>query len=149
VLLQDARAGNRETLDRLFPLVYDELWRIAHLRLLAEPAGHTLNTTALVHEAYLKLVDQTQVGWRDRAHFLAVASMAMRRILVDHARKHQAVKRGGERKRVPLFRRDDRGGDGRRSGRDVPHRAERLGDGQGTSVPGALLAVGDPRRLSR
>ncbi len=101
-LLRDARSGNRETLDRLLPLVYDELWRIAHVRLLAEPTGHTLNTTALVHEAYLRLVDQTQVEWRDRAHFLAVASMAMRRILVDHARKHRAVKRGGARKRVRL-----------------------------------------------
>ncbi len=101
-LLRDARAGHRETLDRLVPLVYDELSRIAHLRLAAEPDGHTLNTTALVHEAYLKLVDQTQVEWRDRAHFLAVASMAMRRILVDHARKHRGTKGGGLRKRVSL-----------------------------------------------
>ncbi len=101
-LLRSARTHGREALDRLLPLVYDELWRIAHLRLLAEPTGHTLNTTALVHEAYLKLVDQTQVDWRDRTHFLAVASMAMRRILVDHARKHRAMKRGGARKRVSL-----------------------------------------------
>ncbi len=101
-LLQGARAGNRDTLDRLLPLVYEELLRIAHTRLLAEPTGHTLNTTALVHEAYLRLVDQTQVDWRDRTHFLAVASMAMRRILVDHARKHRAAKRGGARKPVQL-----------------------------------------------
>lgn len=101
-LLHEARAGGPETLDRLFPLVYDELRRIAHRRLKTEPTGHTLNTTALVHEVYLKLVDQTRVEWQDRAHFLAVASMAMRRILVDHARKHRALKRGGQRKRVPL-----------------------------------------------
>lgn len=101
-LLRSARAGDREKLDRLIDVVYDELRRIAHLRLMAERTGHTLSTTALVHETYLKLVDQTQAEWQDRAHFCAVASMAMRRILVDHARKHRALKRGGERKRVPL-----------------------------------------------
>ncbi len=101
-LLRVASRGDRETLDRLLPLVYEELRRIAHNRLGVEPTGHTLNTTALVHEVYLKLVDQTRVEWRDRAHFLAVASMAMRRILIDYARKHRASKRGGERKRVPL-----------------------------------------------
>lgn len=101
-LLREARTGECGTLERLFPLVYDELLRVAHGRLRAEPAGHTLNTTALVHEAYLKLVDQTRVEWRDRAHFLAVASTAMRRILIDHARKHRARKRGGGRKKIPL-----------------------------------------------
>jgi RNA polymerase sigma factor (TIGR02999 family) len=101
-LLRKADADNREILDQLLPLVYEELWRIAHRRLLAEPTGHTLDTTALVHEAYLKLVDQTQAEWRDRTHFLAIASMAMRRILVDHARKHRAAKRGGARTRVRL-----------------------------------------------
>lgn len=101
-LLRSARAGDRETVNRLVDLVYDELRRMAHIRLRGEPAGHTLNTTALAHEAYMKLVDQTQVEWRDRAHFLAVASMAMRRILVDHARKHRTQKRYGELKRVPL-----------------------------------------------
>lgn len=100
--LRDAAANDQAALDRLLPLVYDELRRIAHNRLLAEATGHTLNTTALVHEAYLKLVDQTQAEWVDRAHFLALASLAMRRILVDYARKHSAAKRGGERKRVPL-----------------------------------------------
>ena len=90
-----------QEVDKLLPLVYHELHRMAHARLLAEPAGHTLNTTALVHEAYLKLVGQTQV-WRDRAHFLATASIAMRRILIDYARKHRSEKRGGERERVPL-----------------------------------------------
>ena len=101
-LLRDAKAGDRATIDRLFPLVYEELRRIARNRLRGEVTGHTLNTTALVHEAYLKLVDQTRADWRNRAHFLAVASMAMRRILIDHARRHRASKRGGERTRVPL-----------------------------------------------
>lgn len=101
-LLRGAEAGGRETLDRLLPLVYEELRRVARVHLATERAGHTLNTTALVHEAYLKLVDQTRVGWADRAHFFAVASIAMRRILVDHARKRSAKKRGGDRQRVPL-----------------------------------------------
>lgn len=91
-----------EALDRLLPLVYDELRRLAHARLMAEPAGHTLSTTDLVHEAYLRLAEQTHVRWGNRAHFLGVASMAMRRLLVDHARRHGAAKRGGERVRVPL-----------------------------------------------
>lgn len=101
-LLRDVGTGDKETLDRLLPLVYEELRRVARVHLATERAGHTLNTTALVHEAYLKLVDQTQVGWADRTHFFAVASIAMRRILVDHARKRSAKKRGGDRKRVPL-----------------------------------------------
>lgn len=101
-LLRNVRRGGRETIDDLLPLVYDELRRIAHRHLLAERTGHTLSTTALVHETYLKLVDQTRVEWQDRAHFFSVASMAMRRILVDHARKHGTKKRGGAWKRVPL-----------------------------------------------
>lgn len=91
-----------EALERLLPLVYDELRRIAHLRLTAEPPGHTLSTTDLVHEAYLRLAEQTHVSWDNRAQFLGVASIAMRRLLVDHARRHGAAKRGGERVRVPL-----------------------------------------------
>ena len=101
LLLRDGDAG-REVLDRLVFLVYEELRRIAHNRLRAEPAGHTLDTSGLVHEAYLKLVDQTRATWRNRSHFLAVASTAMRRILVDHARMHHAAKRGGRRVRIPL-----------------------------------------------
>lgn len=89
------RGGDRAVLDRLFPIVYDELRRIAHRRLGLERAEHTLGTTALVNEAYLKLVDQTRVNWTDRAHFFAVAANAMRRILVDYARRHRALKRGG------------------------------------------------------
>lgn len=101
-LLQQGRDADREVLDRLVYLVYDELRQMAHRRLSAEPTGHTLDTSALVHEAYLKLVDQTRVTWRNRSHFLAVASTAMRRILVDHARRHLAGKRGGGNVRVPL-----------------------------------------------
>ncbi len=82
-------------LDRLMPLVYDQLRQVAHRQLGAEPTGHTLSTTALVHEAYLKLVDQTRAQWQDRGHFFAIAARAMRRILVDYARRHRAARRGG------------------------------------------------------
>jgi RNA polymerase sigma-70 factor, ECF subfamily len=88
------RGGDRAALDRLFPIVYEELRRIAHRRLGVEREAHTLGTTALVNEAYLKLTDQTRVQWSDRGHFFAVAANAMRRILVDYARRHQAQKRG-------------------------------------------------------
>jgi RNA polymerase sigma factor (TIGR02999 family) len=101
-LLLAWRAGDREALDRLFPLVYEELRRIAHRQLGRERAEHTLGTTALVHETYLKLVDQTRVQWADRAHFFSVAARAMRRILVDYARRHRALKRGGAPARVSL-----------------------------------------------
>ena len=89
------RNGAPDGMDRLAPLVYEQLRRIAHQQLRAEPAGHTLSTTALVHEAYLKLVDQTRAEWQDRGHFFAVASGAMRRILVDYARRYRAARRGG------------------------------------------------------
>lgn len=101
-LLVDARGGDSDALDQLLPLVYDELRRIAHRQLRSERSDHTLCTTALVHEAYLKLVDQTRVSWQDRSHFYAVAAMAMRRILVDYARKHCAAKRGGGEQPVSL-----------------------------------------------
>jgi RNA polymerase sigma-70 factor, ECF subfamily len=101
-LLVAWRGGETGAVDRLLPLVYEELKRIARRQLRIEAVGHTLNSTALVHEAYLKLVDQTRVEWVDRAHFYAVAAQAMRRILVDHARKHRAAKRGGGERRVPL-----------------------------------------------
>ena len=87
--------GDQEALDRLLPLVYDQLKKLAHARLGGERAGHTLNTTALVHEAYLKLVDINRVQWKDRAHFLAMASRQMRRILIDYAHQRKALKRGG------------------------------------------------------
>lgn len=101
-LLRDASGGDRRAFDRLLPLVYDELRRTAHGRLRAERDGHTLNTTALVHEAWLRLVDQTRVEWQSRAHFFAVASDAMRRILIDHARRSRAGKRGAGAVVVPL-----------------------------------------------
>ena len=96
------RNGAPDAMDRLAPLVYEQLRRIAHRHLRAEPAGHTLSTTALVHEAYLKLVDQTRAEWQDRGHFFAVASRAMRRILVDYARRYRAARRGGGDDAAPV-----------------------------------------------
>jgi RNA polymerase sigma factor (TIGR02999 family) len=90
-------AGDRSALDRLLPLVYGELRRIAARARRHESPGHTLQTTALVHEAYLRLVDQRGARWEDRAQFFAVAAQAMRRILVDQARRRAAAKRGGQR----------------------------------------------------
>jgi RNA polymerase sigma factor (TIGR02999 family) len=101
-LLVAWRAGDRAAFDRLLPLVYDELRRIAHRQLGRERTDHTLGTTALVHEAYLKLVDQTRAQLVDRTHFFTVAARAMRRILVDYARRHRAVKRGGAQAPVSL-----------------------------------------------
>jgi len=101
-LLVALRSGRREVMDPLFSLVYGELRRIAHRRLGPGRADDTLGTTALVHETYLKLVDQTRADWRDRAHFFAVAAMAMRQILVDHARARAALKRGGGHRRITL-----------------------------------------------
>ena len=96
------RAGEPSAIDRLFPLVYDELRRMAHRQMSLERTGHTLDTTGLVHEAYLKLVDQTRAKWQDRSHFFAVASNAMRRILVDYARSYRTGKRGAAPTRVSL-----------------------------------------------
>ena len=101
-LLIQARQGSPDAMDRLFPLVYSELRRIAHRQLQGERPGHTLGTTGLVHETYLKLVDQTRVQWRDRAHFFALAARAMRQVLVDYARRYRAQRRGGGMKRVSL-----------------------------------------------
>lgn len=94
--------GNAQVLDDLLPLIYDELRVLANRYLRRERKEHTLQPTALVHEAYLKLVDQTQVRWQNRAHFFGVAAQIMRRILVDHARKHTADKRGGEFEKLPI-----------------------------------------------
>lgn len=101
-LLTDLREGDREAVDRLFPLVYDELRRLAHRQRQRLRPGQTLNTTALVHEAYLKLVDQTRTGWNDRAHFLAVCAQAMRQIVLNYARDQSAQKRGGTGRPLPL-----------------------------------------------
>jgi len=89
-------SGDSAALDALIPLVYSELRRLARYYLQQEKQGHTLSSTALVHEAYLRLVTQKEVTWQNRAHFFGVASQMMRRILVDHARKRASVKRGGE-----------------------------------------------------
>ncbi len=101
-LLSEYEAGDREALERLLPLVYDELRRLAAHYLRGERPGHTLQPTALVHEAWFKLVDQRDVRWQNRAHFLGVAAQQMRRILVDHARGHNRYKRGGDQVRLPL-----------------------------------------------
>jgi RNA polymerase sigma factor (TIGR02999 family) len=93
-LLHSSRAGDRRALDELFTLTYDELKRAARHRLGRIRAGETLTTTALVHEAYVRLVDQSRVEWVDRAHFLAIASRAMRFVLIDHLRARAALKRG-------------------------------------------------------
>lgn len=93
-LLQQAQVGDRAALDELLPLVYQELRRIASRQLANERANHTLQATALVHEAYLRLIDQHSVDWRNRAHFFSIAAEMMRRILVNHAVNRQAQKRG-------------------------------------------------------
>jgi RNA polymerase sigma factor (TIGR02999 family) len=94
-LLIDWSEGDQAALDKLMPLVYNELRRLATNYLRRERAGHTLQPTALVNEAYLKLVDQRNAKWQNRAQFFGISAQLMRRILVDHARQHRAVKRGG------------------------------------------------------
>lgn len=94
-LLVRMREGDDTAMDRLFSLIYEELRRIAHAQLRRERPDHTLGTTGLVHETYVRLVDQTRVEWRDRAHFFGAAAWAMRRILVDYARRALAARRGG------------------------------------------------------
>jgi RNA polymerase sigma factor (TIGR02999 family) len=95
-LLEELTGGNNAAVDALMPLVYDELHQVAHMHLRKERRNHTLNATALVHEAYFKLVDQTKVNWQNRAHFFAIASQAMRRILINYALQRKAQKRGGD-----------------------------------------------------
>ncbi|MEM7417971.1 MAG: ECF-type sigma factor [Gemmatimonadota bacterium] len=107
-LLARASQGNREAFDKLLPVVYEELQVLARSKLQAEREGLTLDTTGLVHEAYLKLVQQTDVTWQSRTHFFAIASQAMRRILIDYARRKAAKKRG-ERPVVVDLRALDRG----------------------------------------
>jgi RNA polymerase sigma factor (TIGR02999 family) len=103
-LLREIRSGesdNSTAMERLLPLVYDDLRRMAHRQLGGERDGHTVSTTALVHEAYLRLVDR-HADWEDRAQFFGVAAQAMRRVLVDYARQHRAAKRDGALLRIPL-----------------------------------------------
>lgn len=101
-LLLAWNGGDKEALDKLMPLVYQELHSLAAHFLRAEIPGHTLQTTALVHEAYLRLIDQKRVQWQNRAHFFAVAARMMRRILVNYARDRKAMKRGGNNVRLEL-----------------------------------------------
>lgn len=101
-LLIQLSQGNDGVVDEIFPLIYDELKRIAGGYLKNERGDHTLQPTALVHEAYLKLIDQTRVSWQNRAHFLGVAAQVMRRILVDHARERAAEKRLGKLDKLQL-----------------------------------------------
>lgn len=101
-LLVNWRNGDESALDQLMPIVYDELHRLAKRYMSRERRNHTLQTTALVNEAYLRLVGQGQVEWRNRAHFFGVAAQVMRHVLVDHARSRQYAKRGGDAQRVTL-----------------------------------------------
>lgn len=101
-LLLEWRGGDESALDRLMPLVYEELRRLARRCMRLERVGHTLQTTALVNEAYLRMVNSSQVEWHDRAHFFAIAAQLMRRVLVDEARKRHYQKRGGEFTRIEL-----------------------------------------------
>lgn len=101
-LLVDWGKGNSGALEQLTPLVYSELRRLAASYLRRERSDHTLQSTALVHEAYLRLIDQNSVNWQSRAHFFGIAARMIRRILVDHARSHQAQKRGGAAEKLAL-----------------------------------------------
>ena len=101
-LLSAWRGGDSAALDKLIPLVQPELQRLAHRYMSKERPGHTLQTTVLIHDAYLQFADKAQPDWQNRAHFFAVAAQLMRRIMVDHARQRQALKRGGGALRVTL-----------------------------------------------
>jgi len=101
-LLIDWSNGSQDAAEPLFPLVYEELRRLAHRYMRRERPGHTLQTTAVVHEAYLRLIDQKHVQWQNRAHFFAIAAQMMRRILITHAQSHSYAKRGGGAFKVPL-----------------------------------------------
>ena len=105
-LLVDWRSGDRAALDKLIPLVHQELRRLARHYLRGERIGHTLQPTALVNEAYLRLIDYRDIQWQNRAHFFAVAAQLMRRILVDHARSRNYAKRGGLQQKLSLSKAD-------------------------------------------
>lgn len=109
-LLHRLSTGDPDAADELFPIVYEELRGVARAQFNRERASHTLQPTAVVHEAYMRLVNQKQGSWRDRAHFLAIAARVMRQVLVDHARKKNAKKRSGEHAPVTIERVPDMGG---------------------------------------
>ena len=101
-LLAEWSDGNQTALDKLYPLVYDELHKMADRYMKRERKDHTLQTTALINEAYVRMVDQKNVHWENRAHFFAISAQIMRRILIDHARRHHYAKRGGGALKVSL-----------------------------------------------
>ncbi len=101
-ILSDMHGGDRASLEKLLPMIYDELHALAAAQLRQERPGHTLQATALVNEAYLKLIELKHIRWEGRAHFFGAAARIIRRILVDHARGKDRLKRGGDRKRIPL-----------------------------------------------
>src|SRR3989475_11557413 len=101
-LLIEWSNGDKAALDKLMPLIYGELRRLAHHYMSRERVGHTLQTTALVNEAYVRLINRKSVHWQNRAHFFAIAAQLMRSILVDHARSHAYAKRGGGARKIPL-----------------------------------------------
>ena len=101
-MLLELTDGNEEVVNQILPHIYDELRRLASSYLRRERSNHTLQPTALVHEAYMKLIDQSRVKWQNRAHFFGIAAQVMRRILMDHARKHTAEKRGGDAEVLPI-----------------------------------------------
>lgn len=101
-LLLEFSKGNQAVVNDIFPLIYGELKKIANNYLRRERGSHTLQPTALVHEAYLKLIDHTRINWQNRAHFLGMAATLMRQILIDHARRHHAGKRGGAQENLSL-----------------------------------------------
>lgn len=101
-LLLDWSNGDKRALNKLMPLVYEELRRLAHRYMSRERAGHTMQTTALVNEAYVRLINRKNVQWQNRAHFFAIAAELMRTILVDHARSHASAKRGGGARKLSL-----------------------------------------------
>ena len=142
-LLLAVGAGDRQAFDRLVPLVYGELHRIASQRLRSEGAAETLQTTSLVHEVYLRLVDTSRVRWQSRSHFFAVAARAMRHILVDRARQRAAQKRGGGITPLPLEAADDSASPA--AAWDVSSNADRV-----LAVDAALdrLRALDPRLVS-
>lgn len=101
-MLAEWSEGSQAALDELYPLVYDELHRLARRYMSRERKGHTLQTTALINEAYVRLIDQKNVHWANRSHFFAISAQIMRRILIDHARRHAYAKRGGGAQQVSL-----------------------------------------------
>lgn len=113
--LSELRQGSDTAFDKIFPLVYNRLRAIAYSQMVDQPPGHTFSKTDLVHEVYLKLANQKEMTWKDRAHFYSVASRAMRHILIDHARKKSALKRGGVQNEVTyideIMNRDHQGDD--------------------------------------